>query len=312
MSSQIRPAVPSDYEAIAALISSQNPEPTTLDDILRGERLRNPADPCIRLVAVDEAETLLATGSATRGAGNRPGEFSARVRVWKQHESKGIGAALYSRLEAFVRENGGTSMESTVRDDDLRSVAWTERRDYVQKQHLFESSLSLPGWDPAPFLGAVEAVQATGIRFTTLAQEGELESLLRPYYEFSADLVQDIPGMEDRPRYPYAEWLKWVKEDPEFDPNLILLAADGDRWVAVAQLLKLTHGYYNGFTGVDRAYRGRGLSLALKVVSLMRAKELGAPFVRTNNDSTNQPMLATNRRLGYTPLPGFYVIRKRL
>ena len=56
----------------------------------------------------------------------------------------------------------------------------------------------------------------------------------------------------------------------------------------------------NNLCGVRRAYRRRGLALLLKSHSLHRAAELGATIALTDNDETNAPMLAVNRRLGYS------------
>ena len=42
------------------------------------------------------------------------------------------------------------------------------------------------------------------------------------------------------------------------------------------------------------------------------AKAFGAATIRTNNDSENAPMLAINRKLGYKPLPGKYLLHKQL
>jgi RimJ/RimL family protein N-acetyltransferase len=55
------------------------------------------------------------------------------------------------------------------------------------------------------------------------------------------------------------------------------------------------------FTGTLRAYRGRGLALAVKLASIAWAREHGVTSMQTNNDETNAPMLAINRRLGYRP-----------
>ncbi len=59
-------------------------------------------------------------------------------------------------------------------------------------------------------------------------------------------------------------------------------------------------------TGVERAYRGRHIALALKLLGIRYAKARGALTIRTNNDSQNVPMLAVNRKLGYRPEPGIY------
>lgn len=313
MTYQIRPGTPADFEQIVALTNSQISEPIAVADLLRGEELRKPEHPICRLVAVDEAGALLGSGVSSQGPGSRPGEFSLRVRVWQQHQRKGIARTLYTMLEGFVREKGGLTIESGVRDDDPGSIAWSERRGFKIKYHLFESTLELHAWDPTPFLGAVEQARAAGIHFTPLADLGDGEELLRRYYEFSMGLAHDIPGMEDRPRISWEDWIHYLQGDPYWDPNLVLLAVDGERWAGLTQISKQpSGGYYNNFTAVSREYRGKGLSLAIKVATLLRAKELGAPYIRTNNHSVNQPMLATNQRLGYKPLPGFLQIGKSL
>jgi GNAT superfamily N-acetyltransferase len=58
---------------------------------------------------------------------------------------------------------------------------------------------------------------------------------------------------------------------------------------------------HNMFTGTLRAYRGRGLGLAVKLASIHWAAAHGATMMATHNDETNAPMLAINRRLGYAP-----------
>jgi GNAT superfamily N-acetyltransferase len=57
---------------------------------------------------------------------------------------------------------------------------------------------------------------------------------------------------------------------------------------------------------VLKEYRGRKIALALKLLATRYARSLGATFIRTNNDSKNEPILAINRKLGYKPEPGWY------
>ncbi|HYF91472.1 MAG TPA: hypothetical protein VD969_04420 [Symbiobacteriaceae bacterium] len=45
---------------------------------------------------------------------------------------------------------------------------------------------------------------------------------------------------------------------------------------------------------------------------ILAARRHGAPYMRTDNDSQNGPILAVNRKMGYMPLPGDYVVIKRL
>lgn len=56
-------------------------------------------------------------------------------------------------------------------------------------------------------------------------------------------------------------------------------------------------------TGVEKAYRGRKLALALKLLAIRIAQAHDAATIRTGNDAENGPMLAINRKLGYQPWP---------
>ena len=53
----------------------------------------------------------------------------------------------------------------------------------------------------------------------------------------------------------------------------------------------------------------RGIATALKLLTVQFAQKQGAYVIRTNNDATNAPMLAINRKLGYKPEPGHYALR---
>ena len=54
-------------------------------------------------------------------------------------------------------------------------------------------------------------------------------------------------------------------------------------------------------TGVKKEYRGRGLGKWLKAAMLLKVKEdfPEAKTVRTENATTNAPMLSINERLGF-------------
>jgi len=53
-------------------------------------------------------------------------------------------------------------------------------------------------------------------------------------------------------------------------------------------------------TATRRDRRGRGLATLAKTASARRAARLGITRIVTGNDRANAPMLAVNRRLGFT------------
>jgi GNAT superfamily N-acetyltransferase len=125
----------------------------------------------------------------------------------------------------------------------------------------------------------------------------------RLVYAVDLEATLDMPQTEQIDHIPYDEWEQHVLRDPTFTAEgSFVVLVDG---VAAAVSLLLTNvktGRANTiFTGTLRAYRGRGLALAVKLASIQWAAANGITMMATNNDETNAPMLAINRRLGYVP-----------
>ncbi|MDF2627982.1 MAG: GCN5-related N-acetyltransferase [Symbiobacteriaceae bacterium] len=315
MTLSIRPTTADDFPRIVSIINSQETEGTTLEGMLRSEQLR-PADmPHFRLGAFDETGELVAFGTSWRSPQMPTGCFGLRVRVDQPYRHRGAGRALYNVLEDWVMNQGATRLETEVKDNQPEAMAWADRRGWVKEHHLFESTLQLTDWAPADWQHeAVRQAEAAGIRFAHLSELVSGDELYRRYYDLISLMMRDVPAFGDRPLPPFEMWKKYLTADPHFDPANVIIAVDGDTWAAMAdlQVMQSTGGMYHGLTAVDRPYRGRGLSTAIKVVALQHAKAKGAPYVRTNNHSANAPMLAVNRKFGYVPAPGFFTIAKTL
>ena len=152
----------------------------------------------------------------------------------------------------------------------------------------------------------IEAAEATGICFFTLADvEMTLENQCK-LYELHRACAADNPAYEgwDFPDFP--TFCHTTFDSPRYLPGAHLIAADGEHWIGLASLDHYAEqrAMHNGFTGVLRTYRGRHLALALKLLSISVAQSCNVDYLYTNNDSTNAPMLAINRRLGYQASPG--------
>jgi RimJ/RimL family protein N-acetyltransferase len=99
----------------------------------------------------------------------------------------------------------------------------------------------------------------------------------------------------------------WFRADGQ------ILAVDGERYVGLGAVGFEPDGItaFNAFTGVDKAYRGRGIAQALKILAAQYAQTNGARVIVTSNDSENAPMLAVNDKLGYVRQPGPYWLVKQ-
>lgn len=296
---------PADYAPIAAILNAVRPFRTTAAE-LAGERARWPEGSIAHLVAArDEGGRLLGFAEAYRFPNTAAGKFYVNVATHPASRRQGAGSALLKAIERFCDDQGGRRLVGEVSDTDAESLAWVQRRGYAVKRHAFDSALDLVGFDEAAFDGVVEGVVQRGIRFFTLAEAPQALQALYRLYE--ATMI-DIPGYEAQSFMTFDTWRRVLIEGEGARPDWVFVAADGEQLVGVTQLVAHQDHVYTNHTLVDRAYRGRRIALALKLLAIRAARRHGAPYMRTGNDSLNAPMLAVNRRLGYRPLAGQYEV----
>lgn len=115
--------------------------------------------------------------------------------------------------------------------------------------------------------------------------------------------IRDIPHSVEEPEMDEAD-LQAYMSSPSFHLDRVWTAWQGERLVAMSYLdFPVERGnVWTGYTACDREHRGRGIAQGVKNESVGQAIELGVPRIRTDNDAQNEPMLAINRKLGYTPV----------
>lgn len=76
---------------------------------------------------------------------------------------------------------------------------------------------------------------------------------------------------------------------------------DEDRWIGFAATsIQRAEGYaFSEMTGVLRSHRGRGISLALKLLAIGFARRSGVRRLRTFHHPGNAAAIAMNLRLGF-------------
>jgi GNAT superfamily N-acetyltransferase len=213
---------------------------------------------------------------------------SVNVIVRGDRRGRGIGTALYETALAYVSTLEAECLLANFHENDA-GVAFATARGFRLVRSETEASLDprrvAEQPDPALELRAVDDVDA------------------RLVHAVDLEATTDMPATVAVDDIPYGEWEDHVLRHPLFTgAGSFVAMVDG---VAAAVSL-LTVDLESGraasmFTGTRRAYRGRGLALAAKLASIHWAAGQGVTQLVTYNDTTNAPMLAINRRLGYVP-----------
>jgi GNAT superfamily N-acetyltransferase len=294
-----------DLAALVDIENAINPLPMTVEDMAKQEQDRPIGEVMRKMVAEDESGRVVAHGGAQRNPWDPEGSFTVWAMVLPTARGRGIGQALVGEAIDFARANGARRLIAWAREEDPRARPFAERLGFQYERHHFESRLDITNFDESRFPGAIERVEAQGIRFTDLAAEGDTPEARRKLYELNKAAALTVPG-NDGTFPPLEEFSKHVFSARWFRADGQILAVQGERYVGIGAVGFGDDGaVFNAFTGTDPEYRNRGIALALKLLGIRYARERGATYFLTGNDSMNGPMLHINReKLGFVARPG--------
>jgi GNAT superfamily N-acetyltransferase len=258
---------------------------------------------------VDHADLLARADGTVLGSGFAalfPG-FRDRITVFvtvpAANRRRGAGTALYRALSEWARERGIEVMVAVVADDDPHSLAFAERRGFVEERREHGVTLDLAA------LEAPSVESPAGVEIVSWAERPELA---RGIYEVSVEASPDVPGYEEEEHESFEAWLAHDMSGPSDRPEATFVAVAGDEVVGYAKFslstARPTHAYHD-LTAVKRAWRGRGVARALKAAQIGWAKANGFEQLRTQNDERNEPIRRLNAEFGYAPAIGRIFLR---
>lgn len=158
--------------------------------------------------------------------------------------------------------------------------------------------LDLESFDDARFESYLIRCEQAGIEFTTMAAIGDTGEHRRALYELNKTCSGDIPNRG--PFFTLGEYLAQRIDTPTYDPRGVVLALDGGSWIGMAATTIRPEGYaFSEMTGVLADYRGRGLSLAMKLQAIRYARSFGVRWLRALHHPDNISAIGMNRRLGF-------------
>jgi len=297
-----------DAARVAELWTATGPEPWTEADVREIAAQAPQGRVALALIAEDG----LGYAKVFRDPWHAEGRFYGDLHVAAAARRRGIGSRLLAELEAFALAHGGTRMAlHEVSERDPGALPFVTGHGYEVDGRMFESTV-----DPSRVAPALlTAADPAGIEITSLAVLGNTEPNRQRLHELNERVAQDDPANTGhRTPRPFDAFARQVFEASWFRAEGQFVARHGDRWVGLGAVgyFATTNSLYHMFTGVEPAYRGRGIATALKRATIRYGLEIGAAYLRTDNDSRNAPMLAVNRRYGYRPEPGFHMVSRAL
>ena len=313
----IRPATRADYPAIAAVVSIVNPRhPVTAETLERQtERLlAEPQQPHLMEWVAEVGGQVYGQAVVYHQTGMfHPDRYWAEVMVVPRAQGLGIGGALARVVEEHLRSRGAKEVESGAYEDDGLSLRFLIDRDFVETMRYFDNVLEMEKFDFGAWQEQMKLPEgARAVSLAALIDERGEKAAVQSFFDAFNEARLDVPRTGEATELS-AEAFAGRLEDPNYYREGTWLAVDstGDV-VAVTELWKndAQPGRLDiGLTGARRAWRRRGLSLALKLRAMQVAHSAGYREIWTTNATTNAPMLALNERLGFKPRPAFIGFR---
>jgi mycothiol synthase len=297
-----------DYEALARLRMRNNPRssPHTAEELRHLDAsFAGPEFLSIAIVAEDPgSHEVVGWGKlAQLPEGFHPDKYWVYILVDPDHRNRGIGSSLYSWTLDEARSRGGAALWASVTDDAGPGLRFFQKRGFVALQRTRRSRLDLSKARIVPARERVAALEAAGVRFTTLAEEGPDRSVVRErYYRLHRISSADEPHLGEHVPLTFEQFVRLEFGAPAFLPAGTFLARQGEEYVAVtsiAPVLRAPDTVQVGYTGTLPAWRGRGLATELKRRSIDYARAAGFRWMTTGNDYANLPIVSINDRFGF-------------
>jgi mycothiol synthase len=303
---RIREFRDSDYPALTKLQNAVEPDEPRSAESLRHmiESFRGVANPHQVVVEDRRSGELVATAAVFRMPfDSEPGKQSIMGSVLPDRRREGIGSHLFEIVLAEARRRGATRLQSLVRENSVDGQTFLSERDFVERRRIWQSSLEVARADTSLLPSLVRAITSEGVKFTSLAKEGEKNpDVQRRVYDLDAVTGRDVPRDGTYTPLPFEQFQKFFLEGENFLPDAWFLAKVGDQYVGLSSGARepaqpaVLQQYY---TGTRPEFRRRKIALALKLMLIDFARQNGYARIETSNDSLNAPMWTINKALGF-------------
>lgn len=309
----IREATDADVGALVRVMNEANPaHPWTPESYAHevASLRSHPLGLHLAQWVAEDAGEVVGVAAALQFAGMyHPDRYHAEVMVRPAAGRRGVGTRLAGVLEAHLRGRGAREVLAGAYEDQPHALAFLTRRGFMEAMRFYDNVLDLRDFDLGAWAGF--ELLPPGVRILSLAQlqaQVGAEAARRAYFEGFQEPRLDVPRTGDATALTFEDFVRRFDNPSVFLDGLLLAVTDAGEVVALSELWRADGNPARlniGLTGTRRAWRRRGLALALKLAGIRVALAAGVQELWTGNATTNVPMLAINDRLGFRPRPAF-------
>jgi mycothiol synthase len=305
-----------DYSAVVAIQNAVWPDqPETVDWWQHRDRVRNPQYFYQSLLVETDGQVVASGYMMETPWSYRPGKYALGIMVHPAYERRGIGTMLYDYMVKALAERSlpPTLLISSVREDITQGIHFLQQRGFQQVMRSPISRLDLANFDGSRFADVLTKVQASGIEICPMTELAKVDPDHRQkIYELDWQCTLDEP-LPDAPTKPsFEDYTKFFFENPNLIPEACFIAVDKGDYVGLSNIFRNPGQptvINTGFTAVLRTHRRRGIATALKLHAIAYTQQHGYQAIKTGNEENN-PMLAINLTLGFTPQPAWLDFQK--
>ncbi len=311
---QIRGFTENDYETVANIEKSVNPDLADSADELRFyDETRDKHLVFKRFLAEDAGGNALGVGTFSQSAERyHPNKFFVDINVLPEHRQQGVGRGLLEHLLTKLEDYQAVTVRAVTRVDWTHSIQFLEQAGFSEEYRAWESRLDVQAFDASPYLQLEEQLKLEGIELKSFADLTGTPNLAQELWRLDMDASRDMPDPEPFTETSFERFETRALRNPDFVPEAFVVAVKTGDDQKLEFLSESTLWWsegkieaWNGSTGTRREWRGKQIALALKVKNILWAKKMGIAQINTFNDDVNRPMLAINEKLGFVKQPAW-------
>ncbi len=298
MKLEIRPATQNDYPSIVAIHNATWTDHPVLADELERTDSKCTEQNFIKRFMLEFEGKSISEGSFQLLSKN---DFALELNVLPEFQSRGFGRAFYQFLEAELERYAPERAFCNLYEIHPFALHFAQTRGFKEVARVYHQTLKLEGFDAGLFGTLKQNLNANGYRISSFAELQSDPEYEQKLYELFFKIDADVPRVREFVPVGFEEFKRQNLENPKLLKAACFVAIQNGEWVGLSQQRSRPDAtqLHTGMTGVLREHRGQNLALALKLQAINYAIQHGFTALHSNNASTNTPMLAINKKLGF-------------